>query len=120
MLSTGVKERTDAEDGAKKARRVRTKKNRRIGLAKRLQEELELSESQKKRMAQVQEAAQFYTEEDWDTIWAKLEANADLVKEIADKIKSEAESCSENVGFWKVREENLLQSKRQKLKEINQ
>ncbi|GJT04926.1 hypothetical protein Tco_0839388 [Tanacetum coccineum] len=51
--------------------------------AKRLQEELELSEAQKKRRAQVQEAAQFYTEEDWDTIRAKLEANADLVKEIA-------------------------------------
>ncbi|GKE82845.1 hypothetical protein Tco_1552845, partial [Tanacetum coccineum] len=46
-------------------------------------EELELSEAQKKRMAQVQEAAQFYTEEDWDTIRSKLEANADLVKEIA-------------------------------------
>ncbi|GJY22320.1 hypothetical protein Tco_0394886, partial [Tanacetum coccineum] len=51
--------------------------------AKRLQEELELSEAQKKRMAQVQEASQFYTDQDWDTIRAKLEANADLVKEIA-------------------------------------
>ncbi|GJV64245.1 putative ribonuclease H-like domain-containing protein [Tanacetum coccineum] len=48
-------------------------------------EHLELSEAQKKRMAQVQEAAQFYTEEDWDTIRVKLEANADLVKEIAGK-----------------------------------
>ncbi|GKC88399.1 hypothetical protein Tco_1149048, partial [Tanacetum coccineum] len=54
-------------------------------------QELELSEAQKKRMAQVQEAAQFYTEEDWDTIRAKLEANADLVKEIAGEDVSEAD-----------------------------
>ncbi|GJS93228.1 hypothetical protein Tco_0800196 [Tanacetum coccineum] len=37
--------------------------------AKRLQEELELSEAQKKRMAQVQEAAQFYTEEIGNNVW---------------------------------------------------
>ncbi|GJR91703.1 hypothetical protein Tco_0215714 [Tanacetum coccineum] len=42
-------------------------------------------------MAQVQEAAQFYTKEDWDTIRAKLEANADLVKEIAGEDVSEAD-----------------------------
>ncbi|GJV56613.1 hypothetical protein Tco_1457618 [Tanacetum coccineum] len=42
-------------------------------------------------MAQVQEAAQFYTEEDWDTIRAKLEANADLVKEIAGEDVYEAD-----------------------------
>ncbi|GJV88042.1 hypothetical protein Tco_1531980 [Tanacetum coccineum] len=35
----------------------------------------ELSKQQQKRKAKVQEAAQFYTEEDWDTIRAKLEAN---------------------------------------------
>ncbi|GJS27577.1 hypothetical protein Tco_0488197 [Tanacetum coccineum] len=49
-------------------------------LAKRIQEEQELSEQQQKRKAKVQEAAQFYTEEDWDTIKAKLEANAELTK----------------------------------------
>ncbi|GJR99645.1 putative ribonuclease H-like domain-containing protein [Tanacetum coccineum] len=42
--------------------------------AKRLQKELELSEAQKKRMTQVQEAAQFYTKEDWEHIRAKLES----------------------------------------------
>ncbi|GJZ22410.1 hypothetical protein Tco_0559449 [Tanacetum coccineum] len=45
-------------------------------LAKRIQEEQELSKQQQKRKAEVQEAAQFYTEEDWDTIRAKFEANA--------------------------------------------
>ncbi|GJT55770.1 hypothetical protein Tco_0990824 [Tanacetum coccineum] len=68
--------------------------------AKRLQEELELSEAQKKRMAQVQEAAQFYTEEDWDTIRAKLKQMHDLVKEFADKI-IRVLICSENGGFDK-------------------
>ncbi|GJR21813.1 hypothetical protein Tco_0970340 [Tanacetum coccineum] len=51
-------------------------------LAKRISEEQELSEQQKKRKAKVQEAAQYYTEEDWDTIRAKLEANAELIKSL--------------------------------------
>ncbi|GKB76013.1 hypothetical protein Tco_0942908 [Tanacetum coccineum] len=44
-------------------------------LAKRIQEEQELSEQQQKRKAQVHEVAQHYTEEDWNNIRAKLEAN---------------------------------------------
>ncbi|GKE36453.1 hypothetical protein Tco_1459858 [Tanacetum coccineum] len=51
-------------------------------LAKRIQEEQELSEQQQKRKVKVQEAAQFYTEVDWDTIRAKLEANAELTKSL--------------------------------------
>ncbi|GJS63910.1 putative ribonuclease H-like domain-containing protein [Tanacetum coccineum] len=51
-------------------------------LAKRILEEEELSEQQKKRKAEVQKAAQFYTEEDWDTIRAKLKANAKLTKSL--------------------------------------
>ncbi|GJX76044.1 putative ribonuclease H-like domain-containing protein [Tanacetum coccineum] len=51
-------------------------------IAKRMVEEEELSEQQKKRKAEVQEAAQNYTEEDWDTIRAKLEANAELTKSL--------------------------------------
>ncbi|GJR39883.1 putative RNA-directed DNA polymerase [Tanacetum coccineum] len=54
-------------------------------LAKRLAEEETLSEQQKKRKAQVQFETQFYTEEDWDTIKAKLEANAELTKEVLGK-----------------------------------
>ncbi|GJW22785.1 hypothetical protein Tco_0033407 [Tanacetum coccineum] len=45
-------------------------------IAKRMAEEEALTEQQKKRKAQVQFEAQFYTEEDWDAIKAKLEANA--------------------------------------------
>ncbi|GJU98370.1 hypothetical protein Tco_1327641 [Tanacetum coccineum] len=51
-------------------------------LAKRIQEEQELSEQQQKRKDEVQKAAQYYTEEDWDTIRAKLEANAELTKSL--------------------------------------
>ncbi|GJZ99400.1 hypothetical protein Tco_0671951, partial [Tanacetum coccineum] len=51
-------------------------------LAKRIQEEQELSEQQQKRKAKVQEAAQYYTKKDWDTIRAKLEENAELTKSL--------------------------------------
>ncbi|GKA94751.1 hypothetical protein Tco_0816789, partial [Tanacetum coccineum] len=43
-------------------------------------EEEELNEQQKKRKAQVQFEAQHYTNEDWDLIRAKIEANAELSK----------------------------------------
>ncbi|GJU09849.1 hypothetical protein Tco_1132245 [Tanacetum coccineum] len=51
-------------------------------VAKRMAEEEALSEQQKKRKAQVQFEAQFYTEEDWDAIRAKLEANTEVVKSL--------------------------------------
>ncbi|GJS57323.1 anticodon-binding aminoacyl-tRNA synthetase, class 1a [Tanacetum coccineum] len=54
-------------------------------VAKRMAEEEALSEQQKKRKAQVQFEAQFYTEEDWDAIKAKLEANAELTKDVLGK-----------------------------------
>ncbi|GJV44553.1 hypothetical protein Tco_1429089 [Tanacetum coccineum] len=47
-------------------------------LAQRIAEEEELNEIQKKRKAQVQFEAQYYTNEDWDLIRAKIEANAEL------------------------------------------
>ncbi|GJW70215.1 hypothetical protein Tco_0127132, partial [Tanacetum coccineum] len=50
-------------------------------ISKRMKEEPELIDQQKKRMAQVQFEAQYYTKEDWDVIRAKLEANAELVKD---------------------------------------
>ncbi|GJT48131.1 putative reverse transcriptase domain-containing protein [Tanacetum coccineum] len=53
-------------------------------LAKRMGEE-ELTEQQKQRKAQVQFEAQHYTEEDWDAIRAKLEANAELTKNVLGK-----------------------------------
>ncbi|GKA16869.1 hypothetical protein Tco_0696706 [Tanacetum coccineum] len=48
-------------------------------------EEEALSEQQEKRKAQVQFEAQYYTEEDWDAIKAKLEANAELTKDVLGK-----------------------------------
>ncbi|GKC60427.1 hypothetical protein Tco_1088025 [Tanacetum coccineum] len=48
----------------------------------------ELSETQKNRMAQVQEAAKYYTKDDWDSVRAKLEANRDLSSKLeASKLK---------------------------------
>ncbi|GJS99709.1 putative reverse transcriptase domain-containing protein [Tanacetum coccineum] len=54
-------------------------------LAQRMAEEQELTKEQKKRKAQVQFEAQSYTEEDWDTIRAKLEANAELKESVLGK-----------------------------------
>ncbi|GJT32128.1 hypothetical protein Tco_0922547 [Tanacetum coccineum] len=60
-------------------------------IAKRISEEEELSEQQKKRKAEVQEAAQFYIEEDWDTIRAKLEVAKRMGEMINQKKKFYAE-----------------------------
>ncbi|GJT30569.1 hypothetical protein Tco_0910844 [Tanacetum coccineum] len=49
-------------------------------IAKRMEEEIEMTDQQKQRMAQVQFEAQYYTEEDWDIIRPKLKANVELVK----------------------------------------
>ncbi|GJT90986.1 hypothetical protein Tco_1079831 [Tanacetum coccineum] len=54
-------------------------------IAKRMAKEEALSEQQKKRKSQVQFEAQFYTEEDYDAIKAKLEANAELSKDVLGK-----------------------------------
>ncbi|GJY31727.1 hypothetical protein Tco_0415222 [Tanacetum coccineum] len=89
------------EDSQTKDQETNVEKSRLIA------EELELSEAQKKRMAQVQEAAQFYTEEDWDTIWAKLEANAYLVKEIAGEDVSEAD-YAQDIGQQRLVYGHLL------------
>ncbi|GJR13643.1 hypothetical protein Tco_0796295 [Tanacetum coccineum] len=42
-----------------------------------------LNEQQKQRRAQVQFEAQHYTDEDWDLIRAKIEANAELSKSVS-------------------------------------
>ncbi|GJT86410.1 retrovirus-related pol polyprotein from transposon TNT 1-94 [Tanacetum coccineum] len=55
-------------------------------IAKRMTEGEALTEQQKKRKAQVQFEAQFYTEEDWDTIRAKLEAMPEDIKEEFDRL----------------------------------
>ncbi|GJR42989.1 putative ribonuclease H-like domain-containing protein [Tanacetum coccineum] len=110
-VKTGVRRRLDAEDVSTGFEDVSTGFEDDELAAKRLQEELELSEAQKKRMAQVQEAAQFYTEEDWDTIRAKLEANADLVKEIAGEDVSEADYAQRMVGLISQRRKLIAEQK---------
>ncbi|GJV18025.1 hypothetical protein Tco_1363348 [Tanacetum coccineum] len=102
--------RIQAEEEAKNARREELKRQDELA-AKRLQEELKLSEAQKKRMAQVQEAAQFYTEEDWDTIRAKLEANTNLVKEIAGEDVSEVDYAQRMVGLISQRGKLIAEQK---------
>ncbi|GKC79413.1 hypothetical protein Tco_1130187, partial [Tanacetum coccineum] len=47
-----------------------------------------MNEQQKKRKAQVQFEAQHYTNEDWDLIRAKLEANAELSKSMLGSVES--------------------------------
>ncbi|GJW99833.1 putative ribonuclease H-like domain-containing protein [Tanacetum coccineum] len=75
-------------------------------LAQRLAEEQELIEEQKKRKAQVQFEAQSYTEEDWDTIRAKLEANEKLKESVLGKdltVEDYAKRMVElNQGTWKL------------------
>ncbi|GKA93420.1 hypothetical protein Tco_0815406, partial [Tanacetum coccineum] len=55
--------RLQAQEEAENARKVKLQRQDAF-IAKRVQDELELSETQKNRMAQVQEAAKYYTEED--------------------------------------------------------
>ncbi|GJW14808.1 hypothetical protein Tco_0018941 [Tanacetum coccineum] len=50
--------------------------------AKRLNDEFEMSEQQRKRAAEVQQQAQYYTEEDWDLIRARMEASTELRKSV--------------------------------------
>ncbi|GKE01915.1 hypothetical protein Tco_1389898, partial [Tanacetum coccineum] len=75
-------------------------------LAQRMAEEQELKEEQKKRKAQVQFEAQSYTEEDWDTIRAKLEANEKLKESVLGKdltVEDYAKRMVElNQGTWKL------------------
>ncbi|GJR49802.1 putative ribonuclease H-like domain-containing protein, partial [Tanacetum coccineum] len=61
-------------------------------LAQRIAEEEGLTEQQKKRKAQVQFEAQHYTNEDWDLIRSKLEANAELSKSMLKEIISQGEA----------------------------
>ncbi|GKF30319.1 hypothetical protein Tco_0100117, partial [Tanacetum coccineum] len=69
--------------------------------------------------AQVQFEAQFYTEEDWDAIKAKLEANAELTKEVLGKDLPEQDFAKRmvdlNQGTWK-----LSQLKKLKFEEIKE
>ncbi|GJS43992.1 hypothetical protein Tco_0569035 [Tanacetum coccineum] len=71
-------------------------------LAKRMEEE-ELTKQQKQRKAQVQFEAQHYTEEDWDAIRAKLEANVELTKSVLGKELSEEDFAKKMVELLNQR-----------------
>ncbi|GJV27497.1 hypothetical protein Tco_1383945, partial [Tanacetum coccineum] len=70
------------------------------GLAEAIRLDQELTEEQKKRKAQVQFEAQSYTEEDWDTIRAKLEANAELRESVLGKDLTVDDYGG--IGTWKL------------------
>ncbi|GJX29951.1 hypothetical protein Tco_0238030 [Tanacetum coccineum] len=76
-------------------------------IAKRMIEEEALSKQQKKRKAQVQFEAQYYTEEDWDAIRAKLEANAELTKVTVKNLHVKLSEESRNLEAFSVKEVKL-------------
>ncbi|GJV43452.1 putative ribonuclease H-like domain-containing protein [Tanacetum coccineum] len=69
-----------SEETPKKSKEQILQEEASLAEAIRIAEEEELNEKQKKRKAQVQFEAQHYTNEDWDLIRAKIEANAELSK----------------------------------------
>ncbi|GJZ10512.1 putative ribonuclease H-like domain-containing protein [Tanacetum coccineum] len=75
-------------------------------LAQRIAEEEELNEQQKKRRAQVQFEVQHYTDEDWDLIRAKIEANAESSKSmLGSDLQGEyfaKKMVDLNQGTWKL------------------
>ncbi|GKA23338.1 hypothetical protein Tco_0709300 [Tanacetum coccineum] len=80
-------------------------------IAKRMAEEEELSEQQKKRKAQVQFEAQYYTEEDWDAIRAKLEANAELTKDVLGKDLPEQDFAKRMVDMVNQRKKHFAEER---------
>ncbi|GKA90146.1 hypothetical protein Tco_0811958 [Tanacetum coccineum] len=80
-------------------------------IAKRMAEEEALSEQQKKRKDQVQFEAQFYTEEDWDAIRAKLEANAELTKDVLGKDLPEQDFAKRMVDMVNQRKKHFAEER---------
>ncbi|GJS28111.1 hypothetical protein Tco_0488731 [Tanacetum coccineum] len=80
-------------------------------IAKRMAEEEALTEQQKKRKAQVQFEAQFYTEEDWDTIRAKLEANAELSKDVLGQDLPEQDFAKRMVDMVNQRKKHFAEER---------
>ncbi|GJZ37532.1 hypothetical protein Tco_0583723 [Tanacetum coccineum] len=80
-------------------------------VAQRMAEEEALSEQQKKRKAQVQFEAQFYTEEDWDAIKAKLEANVELIKDVLGKDLPEQDFAKRMVDMVNQRKKHFVKER---------
>ncbi|GJW87831.1 putative ribonuclease H-like domain-containing protein, partial [Tanacetum coccineum] len=73
--------RIQAQEAAKIERKAKLQRLDALA-AKRLNDEFEMSEQQRKRAAEVQQQAQYYTEEDWDLIRARMEASTELRKSV--------------------------------------
>ncbi|GJQ95462.1 putative ribonuclease H-like domain-containing protein [Tanacetum coccineum] len=80
-------------------------------MAKRMVEEEALIEQQKKRKAQVQFETQFYTEEDWDVIKAKLEANVELSKDVLGKDLPEQDFAKRMVYMVNQRKKHFAEER---------
>ncbi|GKB26778.1 hypothetical protein Tco_0866179, partial [Tanacetum coccineum] len=78
-------------------------------IAKRMAEEE--TQQQKKRKAQVQFEAQFYTEEDLDTIRAKLEANAELSKDVLGRDLPEQDFAKRMVDMVNQRKKHFAEER---------
>ncbi|GJY14236.1 putative reverse transcriptase domain-containing protein [Tanacetum coccineum] len=91
-VKTGLRRKLDVDEkGQREGKAVLEEKSQSKKTKKQIREEqaslaeideLELSKTQKNRMAQVQEAAKYYTKKDWDSVRAKLEANRDLSSKV--------------------------------------
>ncbi|GJZ47298.1 hypothetical protein Tco_0601130 [Tanacetum coccineum] len=66
---------------------------------------------QKKRKAQVQFEAQYYTKEDWDAIRAKLEANAELTKDVLGKDLPEQDFAKRMVDMVNQRKKHFAEER---------
>ncbi|GKE47160.1 hypothetical protein Tco_1478418, partial [Tanacetum coccineum] len=81
-------------------------------LAQRIAEEEELNEQQKKKRSRVQFEVQHYTDEDWDLIKAKIEANAELSKSVLGSDLQGEDFAKKmidlNQGTWKLSQLNNL------------
>ncbi|GJS95870.1 hypothetical protein Tco_0802838 [Tanacetum coccineum] len=74
-------------------------------------EEEALSEQQKKRKVQVQFKAQFYTEEEWGVIRAKLEANAELSKDVLGQDLPEQDFAKRMVDMVNQRKKHFAEER---------
>ncbi|GJT04373.1 putative ribonuclease H-like domain-containing protein [Tanacetum coccineum] len=80
-------------------------------IAKRMAEEEALSEQQKKRKAQVQFEAQYYTEEDWDAIRAKQMQSAELTKDVLGKDVPEQDFAKRMVDMVNQRKKHFAEER---------
>ncbi|GJV38538.1 ribonuclease H-like domain-containing protein [Tanacetum coccineum] len=108
--------RLQAQEEAENARKAELQRQDAL-IAKRVQDELELSETQKNRMAQVQEAAKYYTEEDWDSVRAKL-TQIEIVQQsvitlisIVDDLLRDVELINEKKRLYKEQRERYRRNR---------